>query len=119
MRKVMLLIFLHKRTRARARAWKALSSTIVLQMIAASLASYNILTALPFPIPIITRAHMQGIAKLRDRTVLFISPIASTNESVEEFLIVTSGRLITSLRLVRLHVLQTQTSHYRHCSFLI
>lgn len=53
-------------------------------------------------------SHTQGTAKLRDRTALFISPIASTNESVEEFLIVTSGRLITSLRLVRLHVLQTQ-----------
>jgi len=40
----------------------------------ASLTSYNIDAALPFPIPIITRAHMQGTAKLRDKTRFIYFP---------------------------------------------
>lgn len=40
----------------------------------ASLTSYNIDAALPFPIPIITRAHMQGTAKLRDKTHFIYFP---------------------------------------------
>lgn len=50
---------------------------------------------------------MRGMLNYTTTPALFISPIASINESVEEFLIVTPGWLITSLRLARLHVLQT------------